>query len=328
LAWVSTVPIFLSITRRLARLAHHRVQALLALAVSIILLGAALFSLTQHDSFWLSLYWAITTATTVGYGDVLPHNTIGRMIASLVMLTTIPIVGAVFGLLAGASAVSHIRRMLGMDSNLPSQPYTVVYGDHLIVGRVLSELCTRDDPVVLVAPTRPSGAPADLVFIAGDPTDEQVMERSRPEQADRALIACQTDADAMVVAVSLHGRAPQLKIYALTQSPRVARALGELGVTHTLSADELVGHTVAKSLETPEAGDLLLQLVDASTYRLGEQIVDDALATQTLSQARAIPGSLVLGIAHDGHVDLGIGDDPTLAAGDRLIVLRQPTASH
>jgi voltage-gated potassium channel len=176
---------------------------------------------------------------------------------------------------------------------------------------------------VLVAPQRPAGAPEDVVFIAGDPTDEQVMERSAPQRADRALIACETDADTMVVAVSLHGRAPALKIYALTQTPRVARALRELGVTHTLAADELVGHTVAKSLETPEAGDLLLQLVGASTYRLEEQIVDAELAAKTLSQARAAPGSLVLGIAHDGHVDLGIGTDPQLSAGDRLIVLYQ-----
>jgi hypothetical protein len=30
---------------------------------------------------------------------------------------------------------------------------------------------------------------------------------------------------------------------------------------------------------------------------------------------------LVLGIARDGHVDLGIGDDPVLSAEDTLIVL-------
>jgi hypothetical protein len=29
----------------------------------------------------------------------------------------------------------------------------------------------------------------------------------------------------------------------------------------------------------------------------------------------------VLGIARDGHVDLGVGDDPVLSAGDTLIVL-------
>ena len=317
------MPILLSISRRFSALRVRRVPALIALSVGIILASAGLFALTQHDSYWLALYWAITTATTVGYGDVLPHNTIGRVIASFVMLTTIPIVGAIFGLVVGASAVQTLRRILGMETNLPDSDDTIVYGLDAVVPRVLEELCRRDTQVVLVTAEKPGALPGDVVFIAGDPTDEQVMKRSRPERADRALIACESDADTMVVAVTLHMLAPQLKTYALTDSPRVARALTELGVSHTLSADELVGHTVAKSLETPEAGDLLLQLVDATGYRLQEQIVDEALATRTLSAARADPGALVLGIARDGRVDLGIGEDPQLSVGDRLIVLHQ-----
>jgi len=209
-----------------------------------------------------------------------------------------------------------------METRLPSEPYTVIYGMHPIVPHVLEELCSRDDPVVLVAPERPAGARADVVFIAGDVTDEAVIARSEPQRANRALIACIDEADTMVVAVTLHGMAPNLKTYALTTSPRVAKALIELGVTHTLAADELVGHTVAKSLETPEAGDLLLQLVEARGLRLEEMVVDDALDAHTLSSARSTAGTLVLGIAHDGKVDLGVGNDPILSTGDRLIVLR------
>jgi voltage-gated potassium channel len=316
------MPIFHVVAKLLNRVPHQRIALLIAVALTIIVTGAGLFSITQHDSYWLSLYWAITTATTVGYGDVTPTNTIGRVIASAVMLTTIPIVGAVFGLLAGASAVSHIRRIFGMDTRLPSEPYTVIYGMHPVVTHVLQELCDREDPVVLVAPERPPQIPAEVVFVAGDMTDDAVISRSRPENADRALIACDDEADTMVVAVTLHGIAPRLKTYALTASPRVARALSELGVDHTLAAEQLVGHTVAKSLETPEAGDLLLQLVEAGGLRLEELIVDAALDRKTLSSARSAAGTLVLGIARDGKVDLGVGDDPILAVGDRLIVLR------
>lgn len=315
------MPIFIIVRRLLGSASRFRVRALVFLALTIMIVGAALFSLTQHVDFGTSLYWAITTATTVGYGDVLPHNTFGRILASAVMLTTIPIVGTIFGLVAGASAVSRLRRILGMEAHLPNQPYTLVLGLHPAVPRILEELCNRDDPTVLVAPTRPAGAHDDIVFIAGDPTDEQVMTRAHPERADRALIACVDEADTMVVAVSLHISSPKLKKYALTRSPRVARALRELGVKHTLSSEELVAHTVAKSLETPEAGDLLLQLVEATGYRLEEQAVGDDLISHTLSDARRTPGTLVLGIAHDDHVDLGIGDDPVLTAGDRLIVL-------
>ena len=84
---------------------------------------------------------------------------------------------------------------------------------------MLDELCERDTTVVLVAHERPPGAPQDVVFIAGDPTDEGVIARSKPEQADRALIACDQDADTMIVAVTLHTLAPKIQSYALTDSP-------------------------------------------------------------------------------------------------------------
>ncbi len=33
-----------------------------------------------------SVYWAIVTLTTVGYGDIAPQTTIGQMLASLIMI--------------------------------------------------------------------------------------------------------------------------------------------------------------------------------------------------------------------------------------------------
>jgi voltage-gated potassium channel len=106
------MPIFL-FARYARRWRRHKEIALLLVSATIMVLGAALFSLTQRVSIGTALYWAITTATTVGYGDVLPHNTVGRIIASCVMLTTIPLVGAVFAMVAGASVAGHIRRFLG-----------------------------------------------------------------------------------------------------------------------------------------------------------------------------------------------------------------------
>jgi voltage-gated potassium channel len=208
-----------------------------------------------------------------------------------------------------------------METHLPAKPYVLVYGSHSVVPRVVEELQRAGDPVVLVAESKPAVIPDEIDHIPGDPADEGTITKSRPERASRALIACTKDSDTLVVAVALHHLAPDLEVFALTQSPRVARALVELGVTHTLASDELVGHALAKSLETPHAGGLLLQLVDNETYRLHETPVDVAYISRPLSHARAESGRLVLGIARDSHVDLGIGDDPVLAEGDRLVVL-------
>jgi voltage-gated potassium channel len=314
------MPIFL-IARFARRMRRFKELALLATAVGILVIGAALFSLTQHVSIGLALYWAVTTATTVGYGDVLPHNTVGRIIASCVMLTTIPLVGAVFALAAGASVAGHIRRFLEMEDRLPEGPYTAVYGSHPTIARALAELVRSGNPVVLVAETKPPALSEKVHFLAGDPTDDTVIRRSQPANADRVLIACENDADTLVIAVSIHSLAPQAEVYALTQSARVATALNDLGVTHTLATDELIGHTLAKSLETPQAGNVLLAMLDTSNYRMIEIAVDASAVSHPLSAARGRSNALVLGFCRDGKIELGVSDDPILTADDRLIVL-------
>src|ERR1700732_613308 len=100
--------------------------------------------------------------------------------------------------------------------------------------------------------------------MGGAPTDDGLIRQSKPAGACRALIACESDADTLVVAVAIHSLAPALEVYALTQRRRGAGAPGGLAVQHTLAIDELIGHTLAKSLETPQAGSVLLQLVNTS----------------------------------------------------------------
>ena len=124
-------------------------------------------------------------------------------------------------------------------------------------------------------------------MLAGDPTDAALIQRCELHRATRALIACDAEADTLVIAVAIHSIAPELEVFALTQSRAVARALSELGVTQTLAADELVGHTVAKSLETPQAGSLLLQLIDNANYRLVETPVEARRSSHSRCQRRA-----------------------------------------
>lgn len=61
--------------------------------------GAVAFSAAEHVPFWLAGYWAIETGTTVGYGDVTPRGTAGRVIAVVLMLCAIPLLGASFATL-------------------------------------------------------------------------------------------------------------------------------------------------------------------------------------------------------------------------------------
>lgn len=56
-----------------------------------------------------SIYWAIVTVTTTGYGDVVPHTVIGEIIASLVMITGYATIAVPTGIFT-AELASSLRR--------------------------------------------------------------------------------------------------------------------------------------------------------------------------------------------------------------------------
>lgn len=87
-------------------------RAFVTIAIAGVLdLGAAiLFAAVEHVSIGLALYWSVTTATTVGYGDITPHTGAGHVVAIVVMLTVIPLFAATFSLLTSGLTAVHVSR--------------------------------------------------------------------------------------------------------------------------------------------------------------------------------------------------------------------------
>jgi voltage-gated potassium channel len=89
------------LTRDLFSLRGLRYAALLALIT--VLGGGVGFAAVekhQHLSAWDGIWWAVTTVTTVGYGDITPRTDTGRALAIVVMVTGIGFVALVTAALA------------------------------------------------------------------------------------------------------------------------------------------------------------------------------------------------------------------------------------
>jgi voltage-gated potassium channel len=54
------------------------------------------------DNVWLGMWWAIQTVTTVGYGDVVPGSTAGKVIGSFLMLGGLSLFAVVTGAITSA----------------------------------------------------------------------------------------------------------------------------------------------------------------------------------------------------------------------------------
>jgi voltage-gated potassium channel len=303
-------------------LGHRRhVVLLLGSVVAVVVAGGAVFAATQHLPLTTGWYWAITTATTVGYGDVTPKNPSGRIVASVVMLTAIPALGAAFALATGSVVLERLRRMLSMEAHVPAGSFHLVVGTPAASDAILEELVRAGEDVVVVADLDPASLPAGVRLVRGDPTSAAAIRAAHPERAADALVAGASDGDVLVAVILLHEHAPGLPVTALASSARVGEALRELGVAHIVSTELLVAHTVAKSLEAPHAGELLLRLLDSEGNRLVEETVGDGAAPRPLSALRAERGELLLGVVQQGAVSLGVGDDPEVRPGDVLLVV-------
>jgi voltage-gated potassium channel len=71
------------------------IRTILVIAVLLVLIAGALARIVEPDTFTslgLAYWWAVTTVTTVGYGDVVPHDTIGRIVGALLMLTGLSLI--------------------------------------------------------------------------------------------------------------------------------------------------------------------------------------------------------------------------------------------
>jgi voltage-gated potassium channel len=61
----------------------------------------------------IAIYWAITTMTTVGFGDIVPRTDVGRFIASLVMLMGWGVLAVPTGIVTAEMTTQRLRAITG-----------------------------------------------------------------------------------------------------------------------------------------------------------------------------------------------------------------------
>ena len=98
-----------------------------------------------------AMWWAVTTLTTTGYGDAIPHSPAGRMLAGLVMMCGI----GVFALWAGILAT-------GFAEELRRQDFTLVW--QLVAGVPLFAQLPHRDLAEIVRALKPRKAQAGVVI--------------------------------------------------------------------------------------------------------------------------------------------------------------------
>ncbi len=168
----------------IGRVLHNERGALLsvlaAFAIVLLLAGTAEYLLERggqpqtFGSLPAALWWCIVTLTTTGYGDAIPASTLGRVVASLVMILGIAIFALWAGILASGFAAEVRRRdFLRTWSLVAKVPLFQALGATVIaeVARLL-----RPRRLPAGAPLMRKGEPGDCMYFIVEGEVEVALE--------------------------------------------------------------------------------------------------------------------------------------------------------
>lgn len=100
-----------------------------AVTVAVTIVAGVLMWIVDREDFpnvWLGLWWAVQTVTTVGYGDVVPTNVVGRGLGTIVMLTGIAFVTVVTAAITAVFVESARRRIRVEDTKAQSDQHAEI----------------------------------------------------------------------------------------------------------------------------------------------------------------------------------------------------------
>ncbi len=212
---------------RLSRILRLRLRGWrmpLAVAVFVFLTSWLAMALVEPAGSGIAAagtYWwyFVVTSATVGYGDVFPVSTGGRVVGLYVIVGGIVTLTLLFTQLAGLLQSIRGRRLRGVVP-LDLSDHVVLLGywpgrtERIVAeltaeGRFQVALCAWDDVAENPMPDR-----AAVHFVRGDLTHDDVMTRACVQRARTAVIDGRDDNETLAVAVAVDHANPDIHLVA------------------------------------------------------------------------------------------------------------------
>ncbi|MCA1692503.1 MAG: potassium channel protein [Actinobacteria bacterium] len=304
----------------------------MALLVAALIYGTAGYMVLEGYGFVDALYMTVTTLTTVGFGEIEPLGTRGRIFT--ITLIAVGFV-AVFTLLAVLTSLI-VSGQLGRSLTRRGMRQRIAaLRDHYIVcafgrvGRAAVEELTDQGADVVVVEVDPGLEPdlldAGVPYVLDDPTQEDVLEAAGIGRAKALLCAVDSDASNVYIALLARARNPHLFIIARASSPESVEALRRAGTDRVVSPYRLSGTRMAAQALRPAVLEFVDMVSVAPDLRIEELVVGSAssLAGHTVREVCAPhDGVMLLAVrSPDGQVLVPPRADTELSSGDLLILL-------
>ncbi|MBN1447007.1 MAG: potassium channel protein [Bacteroidetes bacterium] len=233
------------------------IKVLLAvgLMIGLLIIGTAGYSLLEGYSFIDALYMTVITLGTVGYREVAPLSTMGKLFTIFLIISGIGTVAYAVTQVVEYFISTIVFRRRRMERTIATLTgHVIICGYGRIGQQVAARLKTRGVPFVIIERDEEVLETLDArgyLFVDGNATDDSSLQRAGIASASTIVATLPTNADNVYVTLSARNLHASIRIVARASDAASATKLQQAGADKVISPYEIGGRYIANAVMRP-----------------------------------------------------------------------------
>ncbi|MSP64232.1 MAG: hypothetical protein EXR24_03985 [Ignavibacteria bacterium] len=238
----------------------------------------------QFQSIADSLWWSIVTVATVGYGDKAPITGMGRIVASLTIISSVVLVSLFTATISSLFVARKLKESQGLQ-NITLKDHILICGWNSKVDNLLARLNSSSKkknslPVVLVNDMLPEKIESileafpnlELKFTRGDHSKEAILERANVKEARAVIILPDSvnstgfpnDDKSLFSLIAIKGISPKTKVFVNIMNSENSQPMKRANADEVIISDQHIDFFLANHIINPGTAELTLDLLNGN----------------------------------------------------------------
>jgi voltage-gated potassium channel len=258
---------------------------LLFLLVFIVMTaGIAIYVFEAHvnpkiNNLFDAIYWALVTISTVGYGDISPITTQGRVISGVIIVSGIAMISFVTSVIVSAFSVKleELKENRYIHDLNKEEAFLILCGYGQLTKMFLRQKGTMLEYIIIDKNAeRVSAATKDgFRAIQEDASRYEVLNRFNTDYAKVTLVTLLND-DVENIYITLNAKSvdPSIQVIARISNRKMVTKYQRAGADHVLMPDEVASRMLLMAIEQPTMHEAIVHLITGqSKAKIDEVIV-------------------------------------------------------
>lgn len=310
-----------------------KILFLFSILMMLVVIDVSGYMIIEAVSFIDALYMTIISISTVGYSEVFPLSSTGRLFTIWVIVSGLSIFFYILGTIAESAFEGNLRRILGrrkMKMLLKLNNHVLVAGFGRMGETVCKELQKTKVGFLLIEKDSERFAMAEELgynVILGDATIEDTLEKAGVRKAKTFITLLSSDAYNIFTVMAVREFNPKILIISRALDIANEKRMYKVGANRVISPYELGSRRIINTVVRPNVVDF----IDVMTYspKMSLSIEELTVAESSIFAGKQIKDSglrqdfniIVIAIKRDEEMFFNPASTQSILTGDILILV-------